>query len=247
MTQNCPVSVISRLSLVIGLSLLLATDAASAKSSPPGEKQTVQPEPLQRADQPLSARQRAWQILQEGLAEKSADKRANAVSALGLLSGNVKAEKAASEALKDDKFNVRAAAATALGSMHALGSIPELESALEDQEPSVVLAAANSLLLLKVDGSAYAVYYGVLTGTVRPSRGLVRNQMRTLHDPKKMAELGFEEGIGFVPFAGVGSTRPLSRTKSLTRRPSSSLRICWDTPDWVAFSRLAAAVKERSS
>jgi HEAT repeat protein len=49
--------------------------------------------------------------------------------------------------LRDEKPNVRSAAATALGSMHAEHAVGNLEEALGDSEPSVVLAAANSLLL----------------------------------------------------------------------------------------------------
>jgi HEAT repeat protein len=149
-------------------------------------------------------RTRAWETLHGGLTENSADQRAKAVNALGLLSGNAEAEKAANQALRDEKYNVRLAAATALGSMHAVRSIPQLESALDDQEPAVVLAAANSLMLLKDVNSAYDVYYGVLTGSVRTNKGLIQEQLRTLHDTKKLAQMGFEEGIGFVPFAGFG-------------------------------------------
>jgi len=49
----------------------------------------------------------------------SAEKRAKAVRALGLLPGNEEAEKAAINALQDKNPNVRMAAATALGSMQA--------------------------------------------------------------------------------------------------------------------------------
>jgi hypothetical protein len=31
--------------------------------------------------------------------------------------------------------------------------------------------------------------------------------MSVFSDPKKMAQLGFEEGIGFVPFGGIGGGR----------------------------------------
>jgi HEAT repeat protein len=71
------------------------------------------------------------------------------VSALGVLKGNAEAEKLATAALKDEKGDRRAAAATALGAMHAVGAKAPLEAALDDNEPAVVLAAANSLSLLK--------------------------------------------------------------------------------------------------
>ena len=94
---------------------------------------------------------KAWHILREGLKDKNADKRAKAVRALGLLTGNAEAEKAAALGRKDEKPNVRVAAAAALGSMRAHKAAGNLEEALGDSEPSVVLAAANSLLLLHDD------------------------------------------------------------------------------------------------
>jgi HEAT repeat protein len=151
----------------------------------------------------LTERERAWLVLQDGVKENGAEKRAKAVNALGLLSANREAEGMAIEALGDDKYNVRAAAATALGLMHAVHAIPQLEKALDDDEPAVVLAAANSLMLLK-DNRAYDVYYDVLTGNARPNKGFIKEQLKPFRDPKQVAALGFEEGIGFVPFAGIG-------------------------------------------
>src|SRR5439155_18832122 len=75
---------------------------------------------------------------------------------------------------------------------------------LDDDEPAVVLAAANSLMLLQDSESAYDVYYGVLTGSTRTNKGLIKEQLKILHDKKKMAEMGIEQGIGFIPFAGFG-------------------------------------------
>jgi HEAT repeat protein len=151
----------------------------------------------------LTERERAWLTLQDGVKETSAEKRAKAVNALGLLSANREAEGMAIEALGDEKYNVRAAAATALGVMHAVHAVPQLEKALDDDEPAVVLAAANSLMLLK-DNRAYDVYYDVLTGKARSNKGFIKEQLKPFHDPKQVAALGFEEGIGFVPFAGIG-------------------------------------------
>jgi HEAT repeat protein len=48
------------------------------------------------------------------------------------------------------------------------------------------------------------VYYEALTRRRKGGKGLIASRMSTLSDPKKMAQLGFEEGIGFVPFAGIG-------------------------------------------
>ena len=47
--------------------------------------------------------------------------------------------------------------------------------------------------------------------------------------------------------AGVGVTRPALRSNSLTPSLRSTAATCWEMPDWVAFSRIAARVKEPSS
>ena len=105
--------------------------------------------------------------------------------------------------MTDSKPEVRSAAAAALGEMRSRGSIPKLRAAFDDQDPLVVLAAAHSLDLMH-DNSAYEVYFEVLNGERKAGKGLISSQASLLHDPKKMAALGFEEGIGFVPFAGIG-------------------------------------------
>ncbi len=89
--------------------------------------------------------ERAWLILQQGLASKSAEKRANAVRALRLLPDNLKAQAMAENALADRSPKVRTAAAKALGRMGAASAVPKLKEVLNDKEPAVVLAAAHSL------------------------------------------------------------------------------------------------------
>ncbi|HEX2664449.1 MAG TPA: HEAT repeat domain-containing protein [Candidatus Acidoferrum sp.] len=163
--------------------------------------------------------EKAWRILHEGLSDANSERRAKAVRALGLLTGSAEAEKAAVQGLKDEKANVRLASAAALGSMHAEQAAGNLEEALGDSEPSVVLAAANSLLLLH-DDVGYDTYYEVLTGEKRANKGLIKEQLDTLKDRKKMAQLGFEEGIGFIPFAGIG----YEVFKTVTKDDSSPLR-----------------------
>jgi HEAT repeat protein len=152
-----------------------------------------------------TVKQQAWDVLLSGTEENSTDKRAAAVRVLSLLTGETKSVRLASRALSDNKPQVRVAAAMALGELHAKSAIPKLEKALSDKEPLVTLAAAHSLLTMK-DALAYEVYYEILTGERRGSKGLVAEQLDTLRDPKKMALLGIEEGIGFVPFAGIGYT-----------------------------------------
>jgi len=135
---------------------------------------------------------------------KQTIERTNGIRVLGLLRDNERARALAENALKDPNPQVRAAAATALGQMHATKSIPKLESALADAKIPVVLAAANSLRELKDEKTAYAVYFDMLTGERKSSEGLIAKQLDTLKDPKELAKIGFSEGIGYVPFAGIG-------------------------------------------
>ena len=43
-----------------------------------------------------------------------------------------------------------------------------------------------------------------MIGEKKSGAGLLDEQKKMLNDPKKMAQFGFEQGIGFVPFAGLG-------------------------------------------
>jgi HEAT repeat protein len=151
----------------------------------------------------ISGQQKAWAMFESAAKSKSVSQRATGIRALGLLQNNAHARQLAEAALDDDKPQVRAAAATALGQMHATPSIPKLQKLLGDERISVVMAAAHSLRDLKDNTSAYSVYYDVLTGE-RKGDGLIAQQIDTLHDPKELAMIGLEEGIGYVPFAGIG-------------------------------------------
>src|SRR5271165_2235456 len=65
----------------------------------------------------------AWTVLDSGLTNKNVDKRVRAVAVLGGLTENKKAEKSAITALQDDRYEVRGAAAQALGDMGAKSAI----------------------------------------------------------------------------------------------------------------------------
>jgi HEAT repeat protein len=163
--------------------------------------------------------EQAWNILRAGVNEKSTGKRTQAVRALRLLPGDTEAEGMAQAALQDRKPEVRAAAATAIGLMGSKAAIPGLKKALSDRKPAVVLAAAHSLQVLN-DPAGYQVYYEVLTRERKSTEGLVDQQMETLKDRKKMSELGFEEGLSFIPFADIG----FSATKEMLKDDASPVR-----------------------
>ncbi len=147
---------------------------------------------------------KAWDILQNAATSKRTVERADGIRALGLLREDLRARETAEDSLKDNSFEVRVAAATALGQMHATESIPKLQVALLDKKVPVVMAAANALRELKDNDSAYQVYYDLLTGERKVGDGLISEQLQTLKNPRELAKIGFSEGIGYVPFAGIG-------------------------------------------
>ena len=145
----------------------------------------------------------AWAVLHEGLASDKPGRRVDSVRSLALMRHDRKAIAFAERALNDRDRHVRAAAATTLGELASYSSIPKLRTALHDPEISVALAATHALYLLK-DKSAYEIYYAILMGDRKSHEGLVESQLDRLKDPKQLMQLGFEEGIGFVPFGGMG-------------------------------------------
>jgi HEAT repeat protein len=159
----------------------------------------------------------AWNVLNTGLQNNSTDLRVRSVRVLGELNGNKKAEDAAMTALTNDKQpEVRAAGAQALGEMGAKDATPQLYLAFKDEDPSVIIAAAHSLIQLG-DNRGYNVYYAILTGEQKTGTSLSEQQKKMLKDPKKMANLGLQAGIGFVPFGGLA----VSGYKMLTRDDTS--------------------------
>ena len=175
------------------------------------------PAELDKAE--LDPQEQAWQVLRSGLAEKRASRRILAVEALSLLSDNHRATAFALDALKDKDRKVRAAAAVVLGQQRAREAIPALKIALSDREISVNLAAAHSLLLLE-EPVAYEVYYAVLMGDKKTGDGLIQSQLKRMEDPKQLAEIGVSEGVGFVPFGGMG----YEAYRTIKRRDSSPVR-----------------------
>ncbi len=161
----------------------------------------------------------AWTILQNGLTDKSADKRAKATHALALLTHDARAQEFAEKALANDSSaDVRVQGAIALGQMGATSSQGKLQEALKDKDLKVVISAANSLYIFK-NPAAYDVYYALLTGE-RKGRSLLQSQLDILKDKKQMEKLMFQTGLGFVPFGSMG----FEAWKTLTHDDNSPVR-----------------------
>jgi HEAT repeat protein len=146
---------------------------------------------------------RAWTLLDEGAANSSYEKRSKVMASLGVIKDDPEAERMAIKGLSDDRPEVRAAAAAALGDIGNKSATPELHKMFKDKDVTVIMASARALLDLG-DNSGYQVYYAILMGETKTGTGLLEEQKKMLKDPQKMAQFGFETGIGFIPFAGMG-------------------------------------------
>ena len=178
------------------------SDSGKAQTEAPAAPQSTPPA---ANDEPSISglEEKSWLILQTGLHSKRAAQREEAVKALSLLEGNRQAIRLSLRAMRDKNPQVRAAAASTLGELHATATVPALRAAVSDKDASVMLAATHALFVLK-DPMAFEIYYAILMGDKKTSAGLIQSQVDRLKDPKQMAQMGFEEGIGFVPYAGMG-------------------------------------------
>ena len=188
----------------------------------------------------------AWNLIVSGLKSNSTEERVGAVRVLGLLAGNPKAGELAEHALGDAKPEVRGAAATALGQMHSTTSIPRLKQTLSDKEISVAISAARALHAMN-DQSGYDFYYEILTGERKGSEGLIAEQTAVLHEPRKLAELAFEQGIGYIPYAGMGwdALRVILKNDSSPVRAAAATMVA-DDPDPNSAMALVKATQDKN-
>jgi HEAT repeat protein len=189
---------------------------------------------------------RGWQLLETGLKEKSAERRVAAARALGLIVMSARAASLAEKTIDDPRREVRAAGATSLGTMEAKESIPSLKKALNDKEPLVALAAAQSLISLG-DPIGYEIYYAVLTGERKAKGGLIDEQLQTMRDRKKMIKLGIEQGVAFIPFGGLGyGAYKALRNDDASALRAAAARVLAKDPDRDSANALVRAASDKS-
>ena len=195
----------------------------------------------------LTPKVQAWAILDDGLASSSYEKRAKAALVLGLLVGDAEAERMAIKALSDERPEVRASAAASLGEIGNKSAGVELQKMFTDKDITVIMASARSLLQLG-DRTGYNVYYAILTGETKTGTGLLDEQKKMLKDPQKLAQFGFEQGIGFIPFAGIGwSTFKMLRKDDTSPILAASAITLADDPDPKSATALVDASEKDKS
>jgi HEAT repeat protein len=194
----------------------------------------------------------AWTVLHEGATSKSADERQTTMRVMRLIPGNAAAVTLAEQGLKDRDRETRGAAALSLGDMNSNSAIPSLlATASGDTEGSVVMAAAKSLIQLG-DEQGYAVYYAILTGKRKSGAGLIGSQKQQLHEllqhPEQMENMAFEQGMGFVPFGGIGLQAFQTIHANETKGPlvkATAIKILAKDPDPVTAKALVASTHDK--
>ncbi len=188
---------------------------------------------------------RAWSLLEAALKAESHETRTRGVRSLALLVRSGRAEKLAIAGLGDKEDDVRTAAADSLGEIGLASAAPSLvKAASEDDASQVVFAAAGALFKLK-DPRAFEVYYAALTKQRKSGDSLLGSQLKILKDTKAMALIGFEQGLGFIPFAGLGYgvIKTIARDDESPVRAAAALRLAHD-PDPRSGAALEAATAD---
>jgi HEAT repeat protein len=157
---------------------------------------------------PAEARVAAWTCLQEGVSNKNADHRTQAVYALGTLGVQPDTVPLIEARLQDTDSFVRQAAAKTLGDMQARESVPKLHAALDDKSAAVSFTAAQALWRMG-DQSGTSILAQVLAGERGVSPGLIHSEWHDmheqLHNPTSIAEFGAVQAAGaFLGPAGFG-------------------------------------------
>ena len=150
---------------------------------------------------------RAKTLLEDSLKDKNPDTRKQAVEALGLVGPREPYLSELTGMLDDKDVEVRLAAITSLVDVKDKKTVPALQTALVDDVPEVSFAAAKALWSLN-DPKGRDALIDVLSGETKTSSNFVtkqkRDALRLLHTPKPMFLFAIKNGVGFVPFPGVG-------------------------------------------
>ena len=193
----------------------------------------------------VDAQKQAWNILVKGAHGSNMDKRANAIQALGLASGDLEAVRLAEDALGDKEALVRGAAAKALGALGSPESIPKLQNLLADKDISVALAAGHALVQLK-SNSGYDVYYSLVVGIRKGRTSPITEELNQMKTPARAIRFAFDQGIGFLPYGGYGmeAYHAWKKRSTAPTRAAAARELAGD-PDPRTGQALAKAVSDK--
>jgi HEAT repeat protein len=178
--------------------------------------------------------ERPWSTIGGGLKDGNPAKRIAAVIAMSVVKPQPRPVKLIESMLQDKDLGVRQSACTTLGNINSRGSIPLLESALEDKAPEVVFAAAKALYAMG-NPAGRLVLTEILLGDQKDASGFVTTSIRgaklKLHDPKALLLLGVNQAAGLLgPMgAGVPIAEQLMKDGQASGKTVAALMLATDT------------------
>ena len=203
---------------------------------------------------------KAWQILDQGLADKNPVKRKDAVIALGLAGSSTEVFTRLTNALTDKDVDVQVATCATLGSLKNKRAIELLTNTVKSEIPEVAYAAASGLFQLG-QPLGRDVLIDVLQGEKKNTSNYLTTQKRgvvqLLQNRPAMMRMALKEGIGMIPIPGAGfgaasleailkdagmSGRALVATMLANEKDAASLQALRDSLDDKSWSVRAAAV-----
>ncbi|MGD0500510.1 MAG: HEAT repeat domain-containing protein [Bryobacteraceae bacterium] len=147
------------------------------------------------------------EILQRALDAKNPETRTQAVAALSLASGSGPLFDQLERMLQDKDALVRQAVVTSLADVKSERATAALKKALEDPVPEVSFAAAKALWS-RHDPVGRDALLAILSKESKNSSNFFSKQkreaLRMMHTPRTTLLFAAEQGIGFVPWPGVG-------------------------------------------
>lgn len=176
----------------------------SGAQAPPGPPAAKRPAPVRRPAETASADlsetvAKAWKMFTDAEADKNLQRRGAALLALGNAGDRPEVVRMLGRALEDSHPGIRRTAAAAVGLARARTMIPRLESALDDPDPSVRVAAARSLWQMK-DYAGSPLFERIVTGQAPLAEGRMRQEFHQAviraEDPSYLFVMGLHEGAG---------------------------------------------------
>ncbi|MFL6448957.1 MAG: HEAT repeat domain-containing protein [Bryobacteraceae bacterium] len=150
----------------------------------------------------------ARQALTDAARSKEGDQRREAALALSLVPAKDPVVNLLDRLVTDKDYQVRVATVDTLGELNDKSRVTLVKSALNDEVPEVVFAAAKALYNLRDPAGVEAlqsIYEGEMRGRSNYFKKEMRDSWRRLRTPRSAFLFAVQNGVGFVPVPGVGA------------------------------------------
>lgn len=139
-----------------------------------------------------------WQALSAGLADANAEHRQQVIVAIGTIGPIPRAVQMIEQCLQDKNALVRQTAASTLGEMGARSAIPDLKTAMDDNDPAVSFTAAKALSQLG-DETGREIFQQVMEGERTEGPGKFKSAVKQAKHklrPAELSRMGVNEASG---------------------------------------------------